>query len=70
MAATQSSYQTMTHKQNIDGLRLKDQSDYILWSCSCVYLIICGQRGVVFVVVVGGDGLDLKFNAEVVAVGV
>lgn len=60
----------MTHTQNTDGLSLKDQSDYILWLCFCVYLIICGQRGVVFVVVVGGDGLDLKFNAEVVAVGV
>ena len=49
---------------------MKDQSDYMFLLCFCVYLIVCRQRGVVFVVVVGGDGLDLKFNAEVVAVGV
>lgn len=32
------------------------------------YLVICRQRRVVFVVVVGGDGLHLKLDAEVVTV--
>lgn len=34
------------------------------------HLIVCRHRGVVFVVVVWGDGLDLKLYAEVVAVRV
>lgn len=34
------------------------------------HLIVCWHRGVVFVVVVWGDGLDLELNAEIVAVRV
>lgn len=33
-----------------------------------VYLVICRQRGIVFIVIVRRDGLNLKFDTEVVAI--